>query len=112
MDVAEKLKLLEDFALEKSVLKPNRKLFVVEPSYVRRIFESLIEKLGHGGFYLSTIVGTDLKEENKIRLDYYVVMLPEEETVVIRTFLPRENPVIDSLIDIIPGARAGECETY
>ncbi|MEM0031482.1 MAG: NADH-quinone oxidoreductase subunit C [Desulfurococcaceae archaeon] len=112
MDVAEKLKLLEDFALEKSVLKPNRKLFVVEPSYVRRIFESLIEKLGHGGFYLSTIVGTDLKEENKIRLDYYVVMLPEEETVVIRTFLPRENPVIDSLIDIIPGALAGECETY
>lgn len=112
MDVAEKIKLLEDFAIEKGVLKPSRKLFVVKPEDIRKIFESLVEKSGHEGFYLSTIVGTDLKEENKIRLDYYIVMLPEEETVVVRAHLPRENPVVDSIIDIVPGALAGECETY
>ncbi|MEM0004642.1 MAG: NADH-quinone oxidoreductase subunit C [Desulfurococcaceae archaeon] len=112
MDATEKLRLVEGFALEKGVLKPNRKLFIVKPEDVRKIFESLVEKTGYEGFYLSTITGTDLKDENKVSLDYYIVLLPEEETIVIRTYLPRENPVVESIIDIVPGALAGECETY
>jgi NADH-quinone oxidoreductase subunit C len=112
MDVSSKHELLKKYAIEMGTVKPNRKVYVAEPANVRRIFEELIEKYGYEGFYLSTIVGTDLKEEGKMRLDYYLVLLPEEETVVIRTFLPRDNPVISSIVDIVPGALPGECETH
>lgn len=112
MDVNDKIKIIEEYSIERGLVKPSRKLFVVRSEDVRKIFEKLITNYGLEGFYLSTMVGTDLKDENKIRLDYYVVLLPEEETIVIRTYLPRDNPVIDSLIDIIPGTLPGECETY
>ncbi|MEM4717986.1 MAG: NADH-quinone oxidoreductase subunit C [Desulfurococcaceae archaeon] len=112
MDVNDKIKIIAEYSIEKGTVKPNRKLFVVKSEDVRKIFEKLIERYDLNGFYVATMVGTDLKDENKIRLDYYVVLLPEEETIVIRTYLPRDNPVIDSLIDIIPGILPGECETY
>lgn len=112
MAANEKIKLFEAFALEKGVVKPNRKLFVVKPEDVKKIFGLLVEKLSYEGLYMSTLIGTDMKDEGKIRLDYYVVLLPEEETVVIRTFIPRDAPEIDSIIDILPGALSGECETH
>ncbi|MEM0218509.1 MAG: NADH-quinone oxidoreductase subunit C [Desulfurococcaceae archaeon] len=112
MDASEKISLIESFAIEEGTVKPSRRLYVVKPEDVRKLFLELINRYGYGGFYVSTLVGTDLPSENKIRLDYYVVLLPEEVTVVIRTFLSRENPVIDSLIDIIPGLLAGERETH
>jgi len=93
-------------------VKPHRLIYVFESGKIRELFTKLIDLAGVEGFYVSTIVGTDLMKDGKIRLDYYVVFLPQEETIVFRTFLPRENPEIDSLLDIIPGVLSGECETY
>lgn len=112
MSVRDKLGFLNKFVKGEGVVKPNRKVLIFDPKDVKAAFAELIQNIGYENFYLSTIVGTDLKDEGKIRLDYYVVILPEEETVVFRTYLPRDSPVIDSLIDIIPGALAGECETH
>jgi membrane-bound hydrogenase subunit beta len=97
---------------EDGSIKPGRKIFVFRPENVRRIFGLMVEKYGYESFYLSTIVRVDLKDKGLMRLDYYVVLLPEEETIVLRTFLDRSNPVIDTIIDIVPGALSGECETY
>ena len=106
-------KLVEEGLLTPSgEVKPHRPIYVFEPGKIRELFTKLIDLAGVEGFYVSTIVGTDLMKDGKVRLDYYVVFLPEEETIVIRTFLPRENPEIDSLLDIIPGVLSGECETY
>ncbi|MCD6301773.1 MAG: NADH-quinone oxidoreductase subunit C [Staphylothermus sp.] len=93
-------------------IKPNRKVYSFDWSKIRELFTKLIDLVGVEGFYVSTIIGTDLINDGTIRLDYYVVFLPEEETVVFRTFLPRESPEIDSLVDIVPGVLAGECEAY
>ena len=112
MAASNKYEVLESHALEKGLIKPNRKVFVVKPEDVKKIFKELIEKFGYEGFYLSTVVGTDLPSEGKIRLDYYIVLLPEEETIVLRTYVPRENPIVDSIVDIVPGALSGECETH
>lgn len=112
MAVSDKTKIIEGFALERGVIKPGRKLFIVKPEDVKKVFSLIVEKYGYEGLYISTLIGTDLKDEGKIRLDYYVVLLPEEETVVIRTFVPRDAPQIDSIIDILPGALPGECETH
>ncbi len=93
-------------------VKPNRRVFTLEPSRVRSVFLDLVRERGQEGFYVSTIVGVDLKEEGLIRVDYFVVLLPEEETVVLRTAVPRDNPVLDSIVDIVPGALSGELETH
>lgn len=106
------LHFISEYILETQIVKPDWKVYVFKREDLRKIFEKLIENLGPSSFYISTIIGTDLKDEGKIRLDYYVVFLPKEETIVFRTFLPRDDPTIDSLIDMFPGALSGECETY
>ncbi len=110
-DVLNKL-VKEGLLTPSGEVKPHRPIYVFEPGKIRELFTKLIDLAGDEGFYVSTIVGTDLMKDGKVRLDYYVVFLPEEETIVFRTFLPRENPEIDSLLDIIPGVLSGECETY
>jgi len=112
LSAVEKLKPISKYFASECFVKPSRKCFVFSSDQVRELFSDLIRVLGYENFYVSTIVGTDLPGEGKIRLDYYVVILPEEETVVFRTYLPRNNPVIDSLFDLIPGVLSGECETY
>ncbi len=97
---------------EGGLVKPNRRVYVFDPSLVRSIFQNLIRERGVEGFYISTIVGVDLKDKGVIRLDYFTVLLPEEETIVFRTTIPRENPVIDSIIDIVPGALSAELEIH
>ncbi|WP_448577183.1 NADH-quinone oxidoreductase subunit C [Thermosphaera sp.] len=110
--MSSRLDFLSSFTIETLVVKPGRKTYVVKPEDLRSVFSKMIEVLGDSSFYVSTIIGTDLKDEGRIRLDYYVVVLPEEETIVLRTFIPRDNPSIDSLIDLIPGVLPGECETH
>ncbi|MEM0026381.1 MAG: NADH-quinone oxidoreductase subunit C [Ignisphaera sp.] len=106
------IKIVERHAVEKGSIKPDRMIFVVKPESVRKLFEELVERVGYEWFYLSTVVGADMKEENRFRLDYYVVVLPEERTIVIRTYIPRDQPVIDSIVDIVPAAFSAENETY
>ncbi len=102
----------EGLLREKGIVKPNRKLFEFNNERVRDIFKQLLERLGDKGFYLATIVGTDMLKDKKIRLDYYIVLLPEETTIVLRTFVDRDKPEIDSILDIVPAALAPECEIY
>ena len=102
----------EGLLKESGVIKPNRKLYEFDHNKVKQIFKQLLEKLGEKGFYLATIVGTDMLKDKKIRLDYYVVVLPEETTIVLRTFIDRDNPEIDSILDLVPAALAPECEIY
>ncbi len=109
----EKIKdLIGKYLIQEGVVKPNRPIFLFKSEEIRNIFNELLNLLGPEGFYVSTIVGTDLLKEKKIRLDYYLVILPEEETIVLRTYLPRDEPVIDSIVDLCPGALGGECEVY
>ncbi len=114
MAVDEILKALIDkgFIREAGVMKPNRRVYEFKPNDLRSIISFIHEKYGVETFYLSTLVGTDLPDKGLIRIDYYIVFLPEEETVVFRTFIPRDKPEIDSIIDLVPGALSGECETY
>ncbi len=106
------LESIEEYIVRKYEIKPMRLVIEVNSRDLRNIFVKLLNVLGDTGFYLSTIVGTDLIKENKIRLDYYIVLLPQENVVVIRTYISREQPIVPSIVDILPGAYAGERETY
>lgn len=110
----DKISFLEKYALKKYVLKPNRIVVEVKPEVIYDLFSTMVKDLESGKlqFYVSTIVGTDLIKEGKIQLDYHIILLPEGIDIVVRTYLPRDSPRIKSIIDILPGALAGECETY
>lgn len=107
-----KLKPLEELFTGRSSVLPGRVVLEFKPDDVRRLFSGLIEALGPDGFFISTLSATDLPEAGRVRLDYFVVLLPEEETVVFRTYLLRDKPVIQSVHDLVPGALPGECEAY
>ncbi len=102
----------EGLLKEVGIIKPNRELYEFSRERIREIFKQLLERLGEKGFYLATIVGTDMLKDKKIRLDYYVVVLPEETTIVLRTYVDRDNPEINSILDLIPAALAPECEIH
>lgn len=112
MEVPEKVKFLSNLVRETYTLKPNRIVLEIDRDNIRRAFELLLENLGDTGFYLAVIVGTDYPDKNKIRLDYYIAMHPDKEIYVFRTWLPRDDPRISSVVDILPAALSGECETY
>jgi len=103
---------LKEYVIKSYTMKPNRVVVEVEASKIRDIFVKLVEVLGKGSFYLATIEGTDLPEKNLIRIDYFINSFKHDTYLVLRAYMPRENPVIPSVIDLIPGALAGELETY
>ncbi len=104
--------VLKDYALSTYTMKPNRLVVEVKPENVKEVFSKLVKAYGTEGFYLSTIVGTDFPDKNLIRVDYFVNVFSVNSYVVLRTYIPRNDPRIPSLIDLVPGALAGELETY
>lgn len=103
---------LKEYTIKSYVMKPNRVVIEIEASKLKEVFIKLFEVLGKEAFYLATIVGTDLPDKNQIRVDYYVNVLKNNTYLVLRAYLPRENPIIPSVIDLVPGALAGELETH
>ncbi|HDJ83527.1 MAG TPA: NADH-quinone oxidoreductase subunit C [Desulfurococcaceae archaeon] len=93
-------------------MKPNRKIFHIEASKIRDVVKRLIDVYGAESLYLSTIVGVDKPNENVIEINYFINIITLKQTIALRTRVPRDNPRIPSLLDLLPGALAGECETY
>ncbi len=113
MDVTQDLvELLSRYVTSSYVMKPERTVLEVEANRVRELFSKLVEAAGEDSLYLATIEGTDLPDKGLIRVDYFVNMFKRGTYVVVRTYLPRDGPVISSLIDLLPGALAGELETH
>ncbi len=112
MVFVEKIDLFRKYFIGEERVKPDRRVFIFRPGDLRGLFTDLIRVFGTDNFYVSTIVAVDLVGEGRIRLDYYVVFLPGEEVIVFRTFIPRDKPEIDTLLDLIPGVFNAESEVY
>lgn len=112
MELPEKLSFLSNIARKVYSMKPNRIVIEFDKGVVRELFKLLLNNLGETGFYLAVIEGTDFPDQELIRLDYYVVTHPDREVYVFRTWLPRSDPRINSIVDIVPAAFSGESETY
>ncbi len=112
MIVSEVAKPLEGLVKEVKEMKVGRTVVIVDPDKVGEAFRKLQQHFGPLNIYLSTIVGTDLKDEGKIRMDYYVNVFSEGTYVVLRTYLAREKPEIPTMLEHSDAAFSGECETY
>ncbi|MEM0014300.1 MAG: NADH-quinone oxidoreductase subunit C [Zestosphaera sp.] len=104
--------LLKDLITSSYVMRPNRVVLEVDSGSVRDLLTRLVSTVGEDSLYIATIEGTDLPEKGLIRLDYFINVFKHDLYVVVRTYLPRERPVIQTLIDLMPGALAGELEAH
>ena len=108
----EPIEVVGEHVKSSSIIKPNTLVFEIDPYSLKEAIKKLRDAYGVTGLYLSNIVGTDFKDENLIRLDYFINIYSIGKYVALRTFIPRDNPKILSILDLLPGALSAECETY
>lgn len=104
--------ILSSYMIGRDIVKPNRPRFHIDASNLRNAIISLKQRLGEESLYISNIIGTDKVSEGLIEINYFIHIIPLGNTIVIRVTVPRDKPQLPSLIDVIPGALSGECETY
>jgi len=110
--VGELLNYLKSIAKEfkEHVDQGRRYIVVIDAGKVREA-AAKIRELGKET-YLSTISTVDLIHDGVIQLNYCFWSLEEKAVIVLRVNLPRDNPRIQTISDIIPGACNGEQEAY
>ena len=111
-DIKDIEEILSQYTIKKEVIKPNRNKYYINPDKLREAIESLKRKLGEESLYLSTIVGVDKIEEGVIEINYFLHIIPLATTIDLAVKVPRNNPKVPTIIDILPAAYAGECEAY
>ena len=95
-------------------LKPRDRLVIeIEDKDLENVFRDLLSKYGEDSFYLSTIAGTDMKDEGVIVINYFVYLIRNKKYLIVRTKVSRDDPKVKSLLTLgIEAALAGECEAY
>lgn len=89
-------------------VSPRRYVITVAQSELRGVVEAVVKEES----YLSSISAVDLPKDGKIELNYIFWSVKHKAALVIKVLVNRENPVVPSISDIVPGATKSEVETY
>ncbi len=103
--------IIRDFGKLEKYRKENRYHIVIDASRIREFVEKLVKEY-NGEVYISSITPVDLIKEGVIEINYEFQVVPEKKFLVVKTRVPRDNSVIDSIVDILPGAKVLEQEAY
>jgi len=103
---------LSGYILERGIIKPNRIYIRIASENLKNVVRVLKEFFGDENIYIATIAGVDKPEEKIMEINYFIHIIPTGNTIVVKTSVPRDNPVISSLLDEFPGVFSGEVETY
>mgnify|MGYP000501120723 CR=1 FL=1 len=100
----------ELFSEQEIVAERARRVYVkISKDKLRDVVKKMVE-LHDGQVYLSCITGVDWID--RMEVAYNIWVLPESCNYTLKVDLPRDNPEITSISDIIPGALFHECEVY
>ncbi|MCS7116363.1 MAG: NADH-quinone oxidoreductase subunit C [Nitrososphaerota archaeon] len=99
---------LKDSIEEARVLGPKRLLIKTLPKMHRDVIKYLKDK--YSATHLITITGVDFKDF--IELTYLLWCYGPATVAMVKTRLPRDNPEIETILDIIPGALLYEREVH
>ena len=83
----------------------------VGSSELRKVVEEFWREY-RGRAYLSLISVVDFVEEGVFRVDYVFYLVEEKKLLTVRVRVPRDNPRLPSIADIVPAARVYECEAH
>ncbi len=114
MSLVEEIKgLLGDMAAEITELAPRRVLVELgeDPGAARAAAEKLKKHYGETGLYPMTVASVDRFKEKKIIVNHEIWVL-WKGLVILRTMLPRDNPVMKSLAPVFPGFAIDENEQH
>ncbi len=108
------VEFLSKYVKNAYIMKPQERLVIeIESKDLENVFKELLSKYGEDSLYLSTIAGTDMKDEGCMTINYFVYLIKHKKYLVIRTKVSRDKPKVKSLLTLgINAALAGECEAY
>ncbi len=93
---------------EAKVNRARRVSVLVEAGSHKAVISYLKE--AHGPAILSAITATDMRSELEV---CFSIWCYEKKTyVLIKSKIPRENPIIESIVDLIPGSTLYEREAH
>lgn len=101
----------KDRIVEVNEEKPRRLFSETDSSELREVVEAFWRKY-KGRAYLSFLSVVDFAEEGVFRVDYVFYLMGEKKLLTIRVRVPRDNPRLPSIADIVPAASAYEREAY
>lgn len=84
--------------------------YLVERDNLLTFARALRDELGYD--FLSSVTGVDYQPEGKMEVVYHTFRSTGGEMLVFKVRLPREDPVLPSLVDIFPGANFQEREAW
>jgi NADH-quinone oxidoreductase subunit C/D len=90
--------------------RPSYEGYLVKPEFLLSTVQRLRDDFGYD--YLSSITGVDYLPENKMEVVYHIRKSTGGSPLVIKAQIDRENPVINSLVQIYPGAEFQEREAW
>jgi len=111
MGVPSLSELLREFGELKPYKRVNRYYINIDSSQLRSVIKKLKEAY-NGEIYLSSITPVDYIKDGVIEVNYEIQILPINTLIVLKTKIPRDNAVIDSIVDILPGAKVLEQEAH
>lgn len=106
-DVVESIEAKFPGKISNVVVQPRRIYLDVDISVFRDVFTHVKKELGV--YFLAAITGLDL--ENKFGV-FYHFQVSNAGLISFRVPVPKDKPVIKSIVDIIPGALLYEMEVH
>lgn len=103
-DLKDKVKEIEK--CEK--MAPNQLLVTTSSDKICEVIEKISND--YNAYHLSTISAVDLGKE--IELNYHLFSYKYMVDITVRCSIPKDNPRIKSIIDVIPGAILYEMEVH
>ncbi len=103
-------KALEGIAVEVYEMAPRRVVAKVPSERVRDAISRILTEFDKK-VYVSQIAAVDYINEGEFELNYNLWAIGHG-MITIRTRIPRDRPVIKTIIDLIPGALGHELEVY
>jgi NADH-quinone oxidoreductase subunit C/D len=84
--------------------------YLVEADHLLEFARSIRDDFGYD--YLSSLTGVDYLQENKMEVVYHAYRSIGGSALVFKVQVPREQPVVSSLVSIYPGAEFQEREAW
>ena len=89
--------------------QPPRNVFVlIKPEKLKEAITYIMKELGYQ--YIITISGVDLIKENQFEVIYH--LSDYSNTISLKIRIPRDEPKVPTITDIIPGATLYEREVH
>ncbi len=111
--ILEKLREFHSDAIEEVQSFRDELTVFVRREHLRAVMEFLRDAPGLSFQYLSDVTAVD-RHPNEPRFEtvYHLVSLETGERLRLKARLPGDDPKVDSVVPIWPGAEAFECEVY